>query len=105
MVNVDLLRCRGKAREKQATLLTYYENNIKRMQYRDYLENGWMIGSGPIPAYRTGRESANKTVIQHRMKLSGQRWTIQGAQQVTNLRVAEKSGQWENVKQLICHPG
>lgn len=97
MVNVELISCRGKAKEKQATLLTYYDNNIKRMQYKDYLEKGWMIGSGPI-------ESANKTVIQQRMKLSGQRWTVLGAQQVTNLRVAEKSGQWENVKQLICHP-
>ena len=96
MVNVGLIRCRGKAKEEQATLLTYYNNNIKRMQYGDYLAKGWMIGSGPI-------ESANKTVIQQRMKLSGQRWTIPGAQQVTNLRVAEKSGQWENVKQLICH--
>ena len=49
-------------------------------------------------------ESAHRTVMQQRMKLSGQRWTIQGAQQVVNLRVAEKSGHWEQVKQLICNP-
>lgn len=97
MINVGLVACRGRAKERQTTLLTYYENNIKRMQYKDYLEKSWLIGSGPI-------ESANKTVIQQRMKLSGQRWTVEGAQQVTNLRVAEKSGQWEKVKQLICHP-
>ncbi len=35
------------------------------------------------------------------MKLSGQRWTIRGAQQVANLRVANKSGAWKEVLGLI----
>ncbi len=97
MVNVESVRCRGSARQKQATLLTYYENNLQRMRYKDYQEKGWLIGSGPM-------ESAHRTVIQQRMKLSGQRWTIQGAQQIANLRVAEKSGDWATVKELICNP-
>lgn len=97
MVNIELVRCRGSAREKQAALLTYYENNRKRMQYKEYLQKGWLIGSGPM-------EAAHRTVIQQRMKLSGQRWTIKGAQQIVNLRVAEKSGNWNIVKNLICNP-
>lgn len=98
MINVELVRCRGSAaRQKQKTLLTYYENNLQRMQYKNYQDKGWLIGSGPI-------ESAHRTVIQQRMKLSGQRWTINGAQQVANLRVAEKSGDWATVKNLICNP-
>ena len=97
MVNIELVRCRGSAREKQAALLTYYENNRKRMQYKEYLQKGWLIGSGPM-------ESAHRTVIQQRMKLSGQRWTIKGAQQIVNLRVVEKSGNWNTVKNLICNP-
>ncbi|MCK5469596.1 MAG: hypothetical protein KAI99_13840 [Cyclobacteriaceae bacterium] len=51
-----------------------------------------------------GQEVANKPVIQLRMKLLGQRWTILGAQQVTNLRIDGISGLWENVKQLTSHP-
>ncbi|MFT7234128.1 MAG: hypothetical protein ACI8TA_003357, partial [Cyclobacteriaceae bacterium] len=39
-------------------------------------------------------------VIQQRMKLSGQRWTIQGAQQVANLRVTNKSGNWQQIVEL-----
>ena len=46
-------------------------------------------------------EAAHRHVIQSRMKLSGQRWTIKGAQQVANLRVANKSDQWNEVIQLI----
>ncbi|MEM6815580.1 MAG: hypothetical protein AAF600_14535 [Bacteroidota bacterium] len=67
------------------------------MQYRDYLEKGWLIGSGPIA-------SAHRTLIQQRLKLSGQRWTLLGAQQIINLRVAEKSGNRNLVKNLICNP-
>jgi hypothetical protein len=35
------------------------------------------------------------------MKLSGQRWTQQGAQQVVNLRVAYKNKQWDKISQQI----
>ena len=95
ILNIELVRCRGSALAKQASLLTYYENNSKRMRYKDYPDKGWLIGSGPM-------ESAHRTVIQQRMKLSGQRWTLRGAQQMANLRVAEKSGNWRAVKNLIC---
>ena len=45
------------------------------------------------PGRRSGAiESANREVIQQRLKLSGQRWTPLGLQQVVNLRVAYKSG-------------
>ena len=95
IVNIELVRCRGSALAKQGRLLTYYENNSKRMRYKDYLGKGRLIGSGSM-------ESAHRTVIQQRMKLSGQRWTLRGVQQMANLRVAEKSGNWRAVKNLIC---
>lgn len=92
--NVMLIRCPKKAKQKQRTLLTYYENNIKRMKYKTYKEKGLLIGSGAM-------EAAHRHVIQHRMKLSGQRWTIKGAQQVANVRVAHKSGEWNKIQHLI----
>jgi hypothetical protein len=97
IVSIESVRCRGSAREKQAPLPTYYENIIKRMQYKAYKANGWLIGRGPMG-------SAHRTVIRQRMKPSGQRWKLHGAQQIVNLRVAEKSGQWNKVKDLICNP-
>lgn len=92
--NISLLACKGRALQMQRNLLTYYENNKQRMMYKTFKSAGLMIGSGPM-------EAAHRHVIQCRMKLSGQRWTIRGAQQVANLRVASKSGRWKDVLQLI----
>jgi len=94
IANVSLMPCKGKAQQKQRTLLTYYENNLKRMNYKTYKEQGLLIGSGPM-------EAAHRHVVQSRMKLSGQRWTIKGAQQVVNLRVANKNGKWNQVVNLV----
>jgi len=74
--------------------IRYYENNLARMQYKTYLEKGYLIGSGAI-------ESAHRNVIQQRLKLSGQRWSINGAQEIANLRACNKSNLWENVISII----
>lgn len=42
-------------------------------------------------------EAANREVIQKRMKLSAQGWTLEGAQQVANLRVTFKGRQWDRL--------
>jgi hypothetical protein len=74
--------------------IRYYENNLTRMQYKTYLEKGYLIGSGAI-------ESAHRNVIQQRLKLSGQRWSIKGAQEIANLRACNKSNLWENLIGII----
>ena len=74
-------------KENQTKLLTYLTNNKQRINYKTYLDDGLFIGSGAM-------ESANKEVVQKRMKLSGQRWTLKGAQQVVNLRIALKNDEW-----------
>lgn len=84
---------KGKQKHKER-LLTYLTNNKKRIDYGRFIKNGLLIGSGPI-------EAANRDVIQKRLKLSGQRWTIPGAQQIANLRVCEKSNNWNKVISLI----
>jgi predicted CoA-binding protein len=75
-------------------LLNYLTNNKERINYGKFLRDGLLIGSGPI-------ESANREVIQKRMKLSGQRWTVQGAEQMLNLRTCYKSGKLSVVRNLI----
>lgn len=88
---IHLSKSRNK-KEKQARqrLINYYTDNTKRMRYKTFREQGLLIGSGAI-------ESAHRTIIQQRLKLSGQRWTCKGAQQVINLRIANKSNQWNKV--------
>ena len=75
------------AREAREALKTYYRNNVDRMAYGQYRTRGLMIGSGPM-------EAAHRTVLQARMKRSGQHWSTPGAKNVINLRVALKSGRW-----------
>jgi len=84
----------GDTSDFQEKILTYYENNQTRMQYGTYKKNGFMIGSGPI-------ESAHRNIIQKRLKLSGQRWSKQGVQQIANLRIAHKSSNWHQVIDMI----
>lgn len=79
--------------EKLRQLIGYYKNHEKRMQYHIFKEKGFQIGSGDI-------ESAHKDVLQKRLKLSGQRWTKQGLQQMAELRVAYKSRKWDQIKHL-----
>ena len=75
------------ARQK---ILSYFGNNRSRMSYGRYRKRGLLIGSGPI-------EASHRNVIQQRLKLAGQRWTLLGVQQVANLRVLRKSDRWEKV--------
>lgn len=82
------------ARKAKEAVVRYYESNKKRMQYDQYRQKGYMIGSGAI-------EAAHRHVVQQRLKLSGQRWSIAGAQQIVNLRACKKSNQWNTVVQLI----
>ena len=93
--NIKELPIKSKSTQQlQEKLLKYLTNNEKRIDYGSFIEKGYLIGSGPI-------EAAHRDVLQKRLKLSGQRWTIKGAQQIANLRVCEKSGKWDRVISLI----
>ena len=82
------------AQKAKEDLLRYYRTNQHRMQYKTYLQQGYLIGSGPI-------ESAHRHVVQHRLKLSGQRWSKPGAQSIVNLRAYQKSNRWSEVIDCI----
>jgi hypothetical protein len=89
-IQIQNTDCQGDSLEKRQALLTYLENNSARMTYKTFSEKGYLIGSGAM-------EAAHRNVIQQRMKRSGQRWTIQGGQQVLNLRTNYLSNQWDKV--------
>ena len=95
MANVRKLACKNEvAIEAKKKLLKYYEVHEDRMAYKTFKDKGYLIGSGPI-------EAAHRSVIQQRMKLSGQKWSIDGANAIANLRCFNKSGAWENIRTLI----
>lgn len=93
--DIQSIKCSSKKKEKKRNaLITYLKNNQNRMLYKTFIDRGLFIGSGAI-------ESAHRTVIQKRLKQSGQRWTINGAQKIIDLRVVNASQQWNRVINII----
>jgi hypothetical protein len=54
------------------------------MRYRWFRSRGLFVGSGVV-------ESSCKAVIGQRLKLSGMRWTVRGADAITTLRCQQAS--------------
>lgn len=80
---------RSKERRKIITkCLRYLTRNRSRMNYAEYRRQGLPIGSGVV-------EAACKTVVGHRFKRAGMRWSINGGQCILNLRVVVLSQRWE----------
>ena len=67
--------------------ITYFQNNHSRMDYPAYEEAGYHITSSTT-------ESACRHVVGDRLKRSGMRWTIPGAQHTTSLRLRWKNDKW-----------
>jgi hypothetical protein len=72
---------------KKNKLSVYIENNINNIDYASYIKKGYIIGSGAI-------ESANKSVMQIRVKQPGMRWNIDSARYMVALRAKYESNLW-----------
>ena len=81
---------RPSAREVWQETLTYFTNQVHRMDYPRYRACGWQIGSGPV-------ESGCKTVVGQRLKCAGMRWGEPGSEGVCQLRALfwSEPGQWD----------
>jgi len=91
---ISNIKRKGNNNEKAKQLINYYTTNKNRMDYPKYQKIGCgIIGSGAI-------ESTHRTLVQKRMKQSGQRWSCDGAQNMLNLRVVRKNNDWNKIIQL-----
>ena len=79
-------------------LYQYVTNNLNRIDYKEYIEKGYYVGSGAI-------ESGNKVVLQKRLKLAGMRWDEDTAQNLLSLRAKYESDLWCQcvVEKLLKH--
>lgn len=85
----DRLNIRSHSRlEEIRKALRYFTRNRKRMDYAEYRRQGLPIGSGVV-------EAACKTLVGHRFKRAGMRWSIGGGQSILNLRAALLSRRWD----------
>jgi hypothetical protein len=77
-------------------LRTYIANNIDKINYSEYKAKGYFVGSGAI-------ESANKVILQRRLKQAGMRWSVSGAQALLTLRAKVESNLWDkDIRPLLC---
>jgi hypothetical protein len=74
-------------REEVQKALTYLDKRRAQMRYPDFQAAGWPIGSGAV-------ESANKLVVEARLKGSGMRWARPHIDPMLALRNVVCSDRW-----------
>jgi len=80
----------GSKKDDLDRALGYFENNAPRMRYKWFRSRGLFVGSGVV-------EAGCKTIIGQRLKQSGMRWTVAGADAIIALRCREASSHWETI--------
>jgi len=88
---LSLRRLRPTAPQTQEAVrqtISYFQNNRQRMRYAQFRRQGLFVGSGVI-------EAGCKTIVGQRLKQSGMRWSLRGANAIIALRCAQLSGRWE----------
>jgi hypothetical protein len=77
--------------------LAYLEKRVAQMQYPSFQAEGWPIGSGIV-------ESANKLVVEARLKGAGMHWSRASVNPVLALRNAVCNNRWvEAWEQSVAH--
>lgn len=79
---------RETAQQAQTAALGYLEPRLEQMRYAAFRAQGLPIGSGSV-------ESANKRVVEHRLKGAGRRWAEPNVNPMVALRGALCSDRWE----------
>lgn len=74
-------------RDEVRKAIDYFTTNANRMRYAQFRLQGLFVGSGVV-------EAACKS-IGLRLKQSGMRWTVTGANAIITLRCCQLSGRWE----------
>jgi hypothetical protein len=85
------LRCQQAAHAQSQEIrehLAYLEKRVDQMDYPTYQAAGWPIGSGMV-------ESANKLVVEARLKGSGMHWAREQVNAMLAVRNVECSGRWQ----------
>jgi hypothetical protein len=78
--------------EVVAENLAYLEKRVAQMEYAAFQREGWPIGSGLV-------ESANKVVVEARLKGAGMHWSRASVNPMVALRTAVCNDRWEEAWQ------
>src|SRR5205823_4918986 len=86
----QLARGHRRVRQELRKEAEYFDTNKLRMCYKHFRARGFFVGSGVI-------EAGCKTIIGQRLKHSGMRWTVAGANAVIALRCRLLSNRWDDL--------
>jgi hypothetical protein len=79
---------KGTRRKAIVEVTGYFQRNLARMKYDEYLANGYPIGSGVV-------EGACRHLVKDRLERTGMRWRPEGAQAMLDLRATYLNGEWD----------
>lgn len=77
-----------------SSALAYLEARVEQMRYPQFVAQGWPIGSGMV-------ESANKLVVEERLKGAGMHWAEANVNPLLALRNAVCNERWEESWKVI----
>lgn len=93
-LSAEQAACPIEAAQARDGVVSYLEQRRAQLDYAKFLEAGYPIGSGIV-------ESANKLVVEARMKGSGMHWDRAQVNPMLALRSALLSGRWDPVWQQL----
>lgn len=76
-----------KARERADDCARYLKNNKPYLDYPKALAAGWPIATGVV-------EGAVRYLVRDRMDVTGDRWSVTGAEAILKLRAVRSNGDW-----------
>jgi len=86
-------------KEELSAAIKYFSNQLRRMNYSEYRQKNFPIGSGVT-------EAACKTLIKQRLCKSAMQWKTQGAKIVISLRaLVQTTGRWMQFWEMINQHG
>jgi hypothetical protein len=86
--------CKGRCSKEIGNVITFFQKHKKSMQYPDFKNAGYPIGSGAI-------ESAVRRVVNLRMKGPGIFWLPESAEAFLHVRAQLLSGRWNNLCEML----
>jgi hypothetical protein len=85
---IQLLLAGWEASSEALSHLQYLQKRVELMRYPQFLAGGWPIGDGAV-------ESANKLVVEARLKGSGMHWARHNVDPMLALRTIVCSDRWD----------